>query len=149
MLIHELAQQTGVSAKTIRYYEDIALLPMPSRHENNYRHYTDADVERLRFVARARSLGFALEDLAKILAARDAGMAPCEHVLATLVEHIEAIDRRIADMIALRDTLGQLYRAGATLPRDDITLEQCVCGLIKNYPEGAQRPEATEQHHDE
>ncbi|MBI3734719.1 MAG: MerR family DNA-binding transcriptional regulator, partial [Chloroflexi bacterium] len=60
MVIHELTQQTGVPAKTIRYYESIGLLPRPHRAENNYRQYTPADGERLRFIASARSLGFSL-----------------------------------------------------------------------------------------
>ncbi len=134
MLIHELAHQTGVPAKTIRYYEEIGLLPPPARHANNYRLYDEAAVERLRFIASARSLDFALEDIAKILATRDAGVAPCEHVLQTLQAHLTDIDRRIADMLVLRDTLKELHQTGATLPRDDIAFEHCVCALIKKYP---------------
>lgn len=136
MLIHELAQQTGVPAKTIRYYEDIAILPTPARHENNYRRYSSADVERLRFVASARSLGFALEDLVTILATRDAGIAPCEHVLATLEMQLEDMDRRIVEMLVLRKTLRQLYHAGVTLPRDDVTLSvpHLVAGSCLSFP---------------
>ncbi len=134
MLIRELAQRTGVPAKTIRYYEEIRLLPPPARQENNYRHYTEKDVERLRFIASARSLDFSLEDIAKVLATRDAGVAPCEHVLEIMQAHLVDIDRRIADMLALRDTLKELYHTGATLPRDDVAFERCVCALIKTYP---------------
>ncbi len=54
MVIHKLAKQTGVPAKTIRYYESIGLLPRPKRAANNYRQYTPADGERLRFIASAR-----------------------------------------------------------------------------------------------
>ncbi len=54
MVIHELTKQTGVPAKTIRYYESIGLLPRPKRTANNYRQYTPADVERLRFRSLAR-----------------------------------------------------------------------------------------------
>jgi MerR family Zn(II)-responsive transcriptional regulator of zntA len=135
MLIHELAQHTGVPTKTIRYYEDIGLLPPPARQANNYRQYTEAAVERLRFIASARSFGFSLEEIAKILVIRDAGMAPCDHALATLHEQLADIDRRIADMLALRDTLRHLYETGVTLPRDDVAFERCVCSLIKSYPE--------------
>ena len=135
MLIHELAQQTGVPAKTIRYYEEIGVLPPPARQANTYRQYTEAAVERLRFIASARSLGLSLEDIAKILAIRDAGSAPCEHVLAMLQQQLAVVDRRIADMLAFRDTLRQLYATGATLPRDDVAFERCVCSLIKTYPE--------------
>ena len=70
MIIHELGRQTGVPAKTIRYYESIGLLPRPSRAANNYRQYTPADVERLQFIASARSLGLSLDDVSEFLAAR-------------------------------------------------------------------------------
>ncbi len=83
MLIHDLAKQTGVPAKTIRYYESIGLLPRPKRAANNYREYAPAEAERLRFIAGARSLGFSLADVAEILAARDDGIAPC-HLPLTL-----------------------------------------------------------------
>ena len=66
MFIHELAAQTGVPTKTIRYYESIGLLPPARRAVNNYRQYTVADVERLRFIASARSLGFSPDDIASI-----------------------------------------------------------------------------------
>jgi DNA-binding transcriptional MerR regulator len=135
MLIHELAQQTGVPPKTIRYYEGIGLLPPPARQANNYRQYTEAAVERLRFIASARSFGLSLAEIAKILAIRDAGSAPCDHVLAILQAQLADVDRRIADMLALRDTLRQLYETGATLPRDDVAFAHCVCSLIKMYPE--------------
>ena len=69
MLIKALSEKTGVSRKTIRYYESIGLIQPPERGPNNYRQYTEDDVERLRFVAGARSLGFSLNDIGEILAA--------------------------------------------------------------------------------
>lgn len=134
MQIREFSRQTGVAAKTIRYYEDIGLLPRAERAANNYRIYTSADVLRLRFIASARRLGFSLEEIATILATRDAGIPPCEHVLSTLEVQLADLDRRIADMLALRDTLRELYETGVTLPRDDVAFERCVCSLIKTYP---------------
>ncbi len=135
MFIHELAEQTGVSAKTIRYYESIGLMPRPRRAANNYRDYTPEAAERLRFIAGARSLGFALVDIADMLAARDGGEAACRRVLKTLDQRLIEIDRRIADLVALRETLTQLRREGAALPLDDVRGEQCVCYLLKTYRE--------------
>jgi DNA-binding transcriptional MerR regulator len=135
MLIQELAKRTGVRAKTIRYYEAIALLPPPARQSNNYRQYGTADVERVCFIRSARSLGFSLEEIAKILGARDAGVAPCTSVLAILEQQLTAIDRQIADMRTLRDVLTNLYHAGKVLPRDDVVGEHCVCTLMKTYAE--------------
>jgi DNA-binding transcriptional MerR regulator len=138
MVIHELAKQTGVPAKTIRYYESIGLLPRPKRTANNYRQYTPADVERLRFIASARSLGFSLADVAEILAARGKGIAPCQRVLDGIGRQLAAIDRRISDLLTLRESLKQLQIEGAILPLDDVRGEHCICYLIKTYRESGQ-----------
>ncbi len=133
MIIRELAKQTGVPARTIRYYESIGLMPQPRRATNNYREYTSSAVERLRFIAGARSLGLSLADIAEILAARDDGIAPCQRVLDALDQQMADIDRRIADLLALRETLAQIRHEGAVLPLDDVRGEQCVCYLLKTY----------------
>jgi len=134
MMIHELAQHTGIPAKTIRYYESIGLLPLPKRASNNYRQYEPADVERLRFIASARILGFSLEDISEILGARDNGIAPCQRVLDTISQRINEIDQRIAALLTLRDSLSQLQSEGAVLPLDDVMGEHCICYLLKTYP---------------
>lgn len=133
IVIHELAEQTGVPAKTIRYYEALGLLPRAKRAANNYRQYREADVERLRFIASARSLGFSLDDIAQILAARDKGIAPCQRVLETITQRLTQVDRRITDLLGLRDALDQLQRAGANLPQAGVDGEQCICDLLKTY----------------
>jgi DNA-binding transcriptional MerR regulator len=133
MIIHELGRQTGVPAKTIRYYESIGLLPRPSRAANNYRQYMPADVERLRFIASARSLGLSLDDVSEFLAARDKGIAPCQRVLDAVGQRLNEIDQRLAGLLVLRDSLQQLEREGAALPLDDIRGERCVCYLLKTY----------------
>jgi DNA-binding transcriptional MerR regulator len=133
MLIHELAKQAGVPTKTIRYYESVGLLPRPQRAENNYRRYAPADAERLRFVASARSLGFSLDDVAEILAARDKGLAPCQRVLDVVAQRLAEIDHRIAGLLTLRDSLKRLHAEGALLSLDDVQGENCVCYLLKAY----------------
>lgn len=130
MLIHQFSKLTGVSAKTIRYYEVIGLLPNPPRAANNYRRYTPADVERLRFIVSARSLGFSLADIAEFLTARDKRALPCQQVLDSLDERLAEVDRRIADLLRLRDTLTDIRRAGQALPPDKQCDEHCVCYLI-------------------
>lgn len=138
MQIRDLAQQAGVPAKTIRYYESVGLLPPPRRTANNYRVYTAADVHRLRFIASARALGLSTADIADILAARDQGLAPCARVLDALGERLAELDRRLADMLALRETLTQIKREGAALPLDDVQGEHCVCYLVKTYRDSGQ-----------
>lgn len=138
MVIHELTRQTGVPTKTIRYYESIGLLPPPTRAANNYRQYTPADVERLRFIASARSLGFSLDDISEILAARDGGLAPCQRVLDAIAQRLDEIDRRIAGLLSLRNLLKRLHSEGAILPLDDVQGEQCICYLLKTYRDTGQ-----------
>lgn len=129
MFIQELAKRSGVPAKTIRYYESIGLLPEPERAENNYRQYAPEAVERLRFIVSARSLGFSLAEISQFLAARDAGTLPCKRVLDSFDQRILDIDRRIADLLALRDTLTRIQRDGADIPADKQCDERCVCYL--------------------
>ena len=133
MLINELSRQTGLPAKTIRYYESIGLIPPPLRAQNNYRLYSAAEADRLRFIASARRLGIRLADIGDIVAARDQGLAPCERVLAALDQCRLEIDRRLADMLTLRETLLQLRREGAGLPLNDVEGRECVCYLVKAY----------------
>ncbi|HCR72535.1 MAG TPA: heavy metal-responsive transcriptional regulator [Anaerolineae bacterium] len=132
MFIHELAQLTGVSAKTIRYYESIGLMPSPERADNNYRQYSPEAVERLRFIVSSRSLGFNLTDIGEFLSARDEGTLPCQRVLNSFDKRILDIDQRIADLLALRDTLNRIRSDGASLPPDKKCDEQCVCYLINS-----------------
>ena len=130
MFIHELAQTSGVSAKTIRYYESIGLLPDPPRAENNYRQYPPDTVERLRFIVSARSLDFSLTDIAEFLSARDEGTLPCKRVLDSIDGRIAELDRRIADLLALRDNLSRVRADGEGLPPDQKCVDDCLCYII-------------------
>lgn len=134
MQINALSAQTGVSTKAIRYYESIDLLPPPARAENNYRQYNEADVDRLRLIAGSRSLGFSLADIGEIVGARDRGIAPCQRVLDTMAHSLIDVDRRIADLLELRETLTKMRQVGASLPLDDVQGEGCVCYLVKSFP---------------
>lgn len=129
MRISDLARQTGVPAKTIRYYEQIGVLPPPRRAENNYRLYTPEAAERLRFIARARALGLSLRDIAAILAVSDRGEPPCAELLATLDRQIAAIGQRIAKLHELRSALIALRRQG---DRAATPWEDCVCALVRD-----------------
>jgi DNA-binding transcriptional MerR regulator len=148
MRIQEIVRESGVPAKTIRYYESINLLAPPARDANNYRRYTLADVERLRFIVSARSLGFTLRDVAEILVARDQGMPPCDRVLSVLDDRLRHIDQHIADLFALREDLRRIRTEGAELRRDDVAGEQCVCYLVKTYRPGSATPTNQEANDD-
>jgi len=135
MFIHELARTIGVSAKTIRYYESIGLLPDPERADNNYRQYTSDAIERLRYIVSARSLGFNLTDIGEFLSARDEGTLPCQRVLDSFDQRIADIDRRIADLLALRGTLTQIRTLGESLPANKKCDDGCADGLITQVQE--------------
>lgn len=110
MLIHELVNNTGISAKTIRYYESIGLIPQPERGVNNYRQYTKADVERLRFIASLRGLGVSISEIGAILAARTTGVPLDEQTVTKLGHRLSRIDQQIENLLAFRVTVIQLCR---------------------------------------
>lgn len=108
MNIGEVAARSGVPAKTIRYYEEIGLIPPADRGTNNYRDYGAREVETLRFIQRARSLGFGVREVANLLELyRDRKRASHE-VKKLAKQHIAEIERKIAELEAMRATLADL-----------------------------------------
>lgn len=95
LLIGELARRAGVTTPTIRYYEEIGLLPSPQRSPTGYRRYTNAALEELQFIRKAQGLGFSLEEIGEILELSRSGQAPCSHVLSLAHQHLAAVDERI------------------------------------------------------
>jgi DNA-binding transcriptional MerR regulator len=130
--IGELARAGEASTKTIRYYEQVGLLPPAQRAENGYPLYGTEDVRRLRFLRNARSLDFPLDDLKEVLALRDRDEAPCRYVMRLLEEKSAEIEERIHRLRELQQDLQQLVEQAATLPDDDIDMKACVCHLIYN-----------------
>ena len=108
MNIGAAAQASGVSAKMIRYYESVGLIDAARRSESGYRTYDQDDVRTLQFIRHARHLGFPLPEVTRLLALwRDGDRASAE-VKQVALAHIGEIDRKIAHMAAMRDTLRQL-----------------------------------------
>lgn len=108
MRIGELARRAGVSTKTIRYYEEIGLLPEPERAPNGYRTYPERAVDRLRFIKDAQASGLTLTEVSAILELRESGEPTCHHVVELLEEHLEALDAQIAALRAMRRKLREL-----------------------------------------
>ncbi len=133
MQIRELSNQAGVPSKTIRYYEDIGLLPPAARKSNGYREYEDVDVERLMLVAGARRLDFSLEEIREILDLRDRGIAPCGVLLDLLDKKTDEISQRIAELRLLQKDLRALYDSGLAFPTDDVEGKNCVCHLVSEH----------------
>lgn len=103
--IGELADHVGVSAKAIRYYEEVGLVPRPRRSESGYRLYSSSDEDRLRFIAAARRVGFALGEIKEMLALRERGQPPCGYVAGAVERRIRELDQQLAQLRALKRDL--------------------------------------------
>jgi DNA-binding transcriptional MerR regulator len=103
--IGELSRRTSVKVPTIRYYEQAGLLPAPARTEGQQRRYERGDVMRLNFIRHARELGFELSAVRELLALSEQPERPCAEVDSIARRHVEDIDRRIAQLAALRREL--------------------------------------------
>lgn len=103
--IGDLSAQSGVKVPTIRYYEQIGLIDAPSRTEGNQRRYGTAELDRLRFIAHARDMGFPMESLKSMLALAARREAPCARVDAIVEQHLAEVDQRIEQLTRLRGEL--------------------------------------------
>ncbi|ROO31150.1 MerR family DNA-binding protein [Salinisphaera japonica] len=106
--IGQAATHTGCPASTIRYYEEIGLVPAATRGDNGYRYYDAAAVSRLAFAHRARVLGFSLEAVASLLRLADHPSAPCNDVDALVADKIAEVRARQADLARLETSLVRL-----------------------------------------
>ena len=113
LAIGALARETGAKPTTIRFYEDIGLLPRPPRTESNRRTYDEPDVKRLRFIRHARELGFEVDAIRQLLSLADHPDRPCQDVDRIAREHLHDIEGKIALSIKVGPT-GQVASVAAT-----------------------------------
>lgn len=106
--IGELAAKTGLTVKTIRFYERTGVLPEPQRRPSGYRDYDDGALARLRFVKAGQAAGLTLAEIREVIAVRDRSGPPCRHVTDLLDAHAADLDRRIAELAALREEVRRL-----------------------------------------
>ncbi len=118
MNIGEISRETGLPAKTIRYYEDIGLIA-PDRGDNGYRRFRERDLHKLNFLGRARALGFTIEDCRTLLALYEDETRASADVKAVAEDHLHRIEEKIADLKSMRDTLRHLVNACAGDDRPD------------------------------
>lgn len=117
--IGKLAQATGTKVPTIRYYEQIGLLPEVERSAGNQRLYTQAALDRLAFIRHARDLGFPLDAIRDLLSLADNPDQPCSAADAIATAQLSAVRARIARLKALETELQRM-------------LDQCACGTISD-----------------
>jgi len=119
LTIGELGRAAGAKVETIRYYERIGLLAAPRRTSGNYRAYDGSHLNRLSFIRRSRDLGFSLNQVRALLDLADQKDLPCEAVDEIAREHLAEVERKIADLQALRAELESMVR-------------QCGCGTVRD-----------------
>lgn len=111
--IGQAARASGVKVPTVRYYEQIGLLPAPERSEGNRRLYERADIERLAFIRHARELGFDVEAIRHLLALQDQPKQSCAEADALARQHLVDVERRIRSLMALKSELERMVDGGA------------------------------------
>ena len=114
MKIGDIAKRTGLKVETVRFYEGEGLIAAPRRSGGNYRLYDESHLDRLTFIKRSRDLGFTLDQVRDLLRLADDPRGSCDAVDEMAVVHIEEIDRKLADLHALRDEVATWGRCDAT-----------------------------------
>ncbi len=117
----DLARLTGCNIETIRYYENIGVMPEPPRTSKNYRVYDHGHVGRLKFIMRSRELGFGLEEIRELLALVDGGAQTCGEVQTLANTHLASVRAKIADLRRIEDVLAS-------------TVARCTGGDVPECP---------------
>jgi DNA-binding transcriptional MerR regulator len=105
MRIGELADQAGLTSKTIRYYESVGLMSEPYRHANGYRDYNEEAADRLRFIRDSQAAGLTLAEVGEIVGMKAAGESTCGHTRSLLARHVAEVDAQIERLLAARAEL--------------------------------------------
>lgn len=129
MRIGVLAAQTGLTTKTIRFYENAGLLPGPPRTAAGYRDYPAGAVTRLAFIRDAQAAGLTLAEIRGILAIRDGGRAPCQHVTGLVDQHLTQVEQRLTELTQARDALRDLKRRASAADPAACSEDQ-VCSIL-------------------
>jgi DNA-binding transcriptional MerR regulator len=134
LTIRQVSQKTGVTSKTLRYWESLGLLPKPWRSHTNYRQYRPSDVERVIFIRKAKSLGFTLSETRRIFELCHERGAPCEEVVDWAGEKIKTLENQIEALTQIRGRLIRYHqkwkRQGACPPMNPGE----ICCLIEEVP---------------
>lgn len=130
MRIGALAQEVGTTSQAVRFYERAGLLREPERTASGYRVYGAADVKRLRFIRKAKQLGFSLGEISYILRLHDAGQVPCAQVMAIAERHLRETKAEIRRLHRFRAELSSALRRWKRTPARRVTGD-AICELIE------------------
>ena len=128
MQIGEASKATGVSAKMIRHYESIGLIPAADRRDSNYRDYAPDDVHRLGFIRRARDLGFSIDEIRDLLRLWTDRHRSSRDVKALTLAHLKELDAKIALLGEMRSTLAHLAHCCDGDSRPDCPIIESLAG---------------------
>lgn len=134
LTISALAKRTGVSSKTLRYWESLGLLPKAARSHTGYRLFNSESVQRVEFIQKSKSVGLSLAEVAKVLKLAGSGGNPCPHVARWAEEKAELLGQQIRLFSALRRRLRQVHRIWSKkLPCPRVRSAE-ICCLIEDLP---------------
>ena len=137
MNIGQASKATGVSTKMIRYYESVGLIRPADRTDSNYRDFGERDINELRFIRRARNLGFAVEEISQLLALWRDRARPSREVKTVAEKHVADLDAKIAEMQSMADTLRHLAHCCAGDERPDCPILSDLSGVGIKGRDGA------------
>lgn len=140
MKVIELARAADVNTDTVRYYTRLGLLRPRRDADNGYRRYGAGDLQRLRFVRRARQLGFSLQEITEILREADDHSSPCPLVRELFEHKLADVERRLAELTEMRDRMRQAMAAWQGMP-DGVPDGHTICRLIEHWD----RPHAAKE----
>lgn len=127
--IGQIADQSGIPIRTIRYYEELGLLKSAGRTEGGFRQFAPHSVTRLAFIKRAQSLGLSLEEIGEILKVYDQGSPPCGEIKNKLEEKLLQIERQIEQLLTLQTELKELLSNW----KYSAAQHETICPIIQAY----------------
>ena len=128
MNIGQAARASGITAKMIRHYESVGLLPPAMRSDTGYRQYGEREVHVLRFIRRARDLGFSIKDISGLLSLWHDRQRPSRQVKALAQAHMQQLQRKIDELQSMRQTLEKLVQCCQGDERPDCHILQDLAG---------------------
>ncbi|MCA0174843.1 MAG: Cu(I)-responsive transcriptional regulator [Proteobacteria bacterium] len=140
MNIGQAAKASGVSAKMIRHYESVGLLPETARTEAGYRQYGDSAIGTLRFIRQSRDLGFSIEQIRELLSLWHNRKRPSRQVKALAQAHIEELDAKLTELAAMKATLAHLVQCCHGDDRPDCPIIATLEAAEPVRPSSAPRP---------